>query len=563
MPSPKPFRSVGRYDLLEVIGRGGAAVVYLAQQRDLRRLVALKELAPVHPGDASFAARFVDESRLAGSLNHPNVVTVHEFFEAEGVPLIAMEYLPEGSLRSYVGALTTAQFAGVLEGVLAGLAHGQSAGVVHRDLKPENLLVTADGRVKIADFGVARAYNQAITREVVTVAGTTIGTPAYMAPEQALGQQLTPATDLYSLGVVAWELLSGHVPFTDNDTPVAVLYRHVHEPVAPISTVVPGVDPRMARWLERMLAKRPEDRFAGADAAWEQLEDVVLDLLGPRWRRESRLVVAEPAEPAPVPASAKRSRVRRRATPPPPVTEVAPAPEPEPVVAQAPEPEPIVVPEPEPDHEVLEPIAEPEPEHAPALTVAPQRPLAVRNPTIVRRARRHRDAPAPDAAAASRWRRLGLAGLLALVAAAAVVAVVLSSSGGAKHPGTTRASTTPQVAGTQTVDRDLLGLLSPLASARSRGLAQLSGAHTPPTQAAAASAIAAAYRTATLHYGQLPAAVRASPQAASVSVDLTQAEQAWTALAAAAKKSDRSGYQRASAQIDAAEGRLRTVSQRL
>ena len=311
-----------------MIGRGGAAVVYLAQQRDLRRLVALKELAPVHPGDTSFAARFVDESRVAGSLNHPNVVTVHEFFEAEGVPLIAMEYLPQGSLRSYVGALTMAQLAGVLEGVLAGLAHGQRLGVVHRDLKPENLLVTADGRVKIADFGVARAYNQAITREVVTVAGTTIGTPAYMAPEQALGQRLTPATDLYSLGVVAWELLSGHVP--------------VHRPGHPGGRPLPprarrrGADRhRRARggragWpggCQRMLAKRPEDRFPDADAAWEALEDVVLDLLGPRWRRESRLVVGtrradpaarsrRPARPAPEhAAAARRSRTNPEVIP--------------------------------------------------------------------------------------------------------------------------------------------------------------------------------------------------------------------------------------------------------
>jgi len=285
------LKRVGRFDLLEVIGRGGAAVVYLALQRDLQRHVALKELAPFHLADTSFAERFVEESRLAGSMNHANIVTVHEFFEDGSVPYIAMEYLPHGSLRQYIGRLSMAQIAGVLEGVLAGLAHGEAHRIVHRDLKPENLLVAVDGRVKIADFGVARAYSKAATRAVVTVAGTTIGTPAYMSPEQALGTDLTPATDLYSLGVVAWELFTGQVPFDETDTPVAVLYRHVHEPVPSVRSVAPDVDEGIAEWLDKMLAKRPEDRFQSADEAWVALEDVVLELLGPRWRRQARLVL--------------------------------------------------------------------------------------------------------------------------------------------------------------------------------------------------------------------------------------------------------------------------------
>src|SRR6201999_1653907 len=218
---------------------------------------------------------------------------VHEFFEDGSVPYIAMEYLPHGSLRQYIGRLSTAQIAGVLEGVLAGLSHGEAHRIVHRDLKPENLLVAVDGRVKIGDFGVARAYSQAATRAVVTVAGTTIGTPAYMSPEQALGTNLTAATDLYSLGIVAWELLTGQVPFEETDTPVAVLYRHVHEPVPSVRTVAPEVDQGIADWLARMLEKRPEDRYQGADEAWVELEDVVLELLGPRWRRQARLAVEQ------------------------------------------------------------------------------------------------------------------------------------------------------------------------------------------------------------------------------------------------------------------------------
>ena len=290
---PEVLKRVGRYDLLEVIGRGGAAVVYLAHQRDLQRHVALKELAPYQAADTSFAERFVEESRLAGSMNHANVVTVHEFFEDGGVPYIAMEYLPNGSLRQYIGELSTAQIAGVLEGVLAGLSHGEAHGIVHRDLKPENLLVAADGRVKIADFGVARAYNQAPTRAVVTVAGTTIGTPDLHVARAGAGQRPDPATDLYSLGVVAWELLTGQVPFEETDTPGRrpLPPRPRADPVGAHGR--PEVDEGIAAWLGRMLAKAPEERFQSADEAWLELEEIVLELLGPRWRREARLAVVE------------------------------------------------------------------------------------------------------------------------------------------------------------------------------------------------------------------------------------------------------------------------------
>ena len=153
---PKPRRRVGQYEIVRRIGRGGMAVVYLARQQTLERDVALKELSAFHEGAPEIADRFLLESRLLGSLNHPNIVTVHEFFEHSAIPYIAMEYLPHGSLRPYVGKLSLAQFAGVMEGVLAGLAHAEQKGVVHRDIKPENLMITDDGRVKIGDFGIAR-----------------------------------------------------------------------------------------------------------------------------------------------------------------------------------------------------------------------------------------------------------------------------------------------------------------------------------------------------------------------------------------------------------------------
>src|SRR4051812_47975550 len=182
------MRKVGRYEIVRTVGRGGVAIVYLARQMDLDRLVALKELAAFHGSDPSAAQRFLRESRLAGSLSHPNIVTVHEYFVRDGTPYIAMEDLARGSLRRFTGAISTAQAIGPLEGVLAGLAHAEQHDIVHRDLKPETLLVTEDGRVKIADFGIAKATSRLHTGTFLTAVGSTVGTPAYMAPEQAMAQ---------------------------------------------------------------------------------------------------------------------------------------------------------------------------------------------------------------------------------------------------------------------------------------------------------------------------------------------------------------------------------------
>src|SRR3954451_8894914 len=149
---------VGPYRIVSEVGRGGMAVVYLARQPALERDVAVKELARVGTTDPALARRFLLEARVSGSLNHPNVVTVYDYFEHDGVPYIAMEYLERGSLRPYMGSLTSAQVMNVLEGVLAGLAHAADQGIVHRDLKPENVLVTLNGNVKIVDFGIAKAF---------------------------------------------------------------------------------------------------------------------------------------------------------------------------------------------------------------------------------------------------------------------------------------------------------------------------------------------------------------------------------------------------------------------
>ncbi|HEX3978659.1 MAG TPA: serine/threonine-protein kinase [Solirubrobacteraceae bacterium] len=395
---------VGRYEILREIGRGGMAVVYVARQPDLDRQVALKELSRFHAGSAEYAHRFLRESRMAGSLNHPNIVTVYEYFEHATMPYIAMEYVPRGSMRPYMKRLTLGQIAGALEGVLAGLAHAEAAGIVHRDLKPENIMVTGDGRVKITDFGIARATQRAGT-QYMTATGMTVGTPTYMAPEQAMAGDIGPWSDLYSVGVLSYELLVGHVPFHDTDAPMVILMRHVNERIPSAIEVRPDIDPKLSEWIDKLLVKDPQQRVRHAVDAWESLEDIVVGLLGPLWRRDARLLDdqiavsnAVPLTPAPfesqasirTPTPASSPAVADEfvtfdpspaaeaapplaapplaAPPPPPVQPEPPVVEPEPPVPEPPvaepEPEPPA-PEPEPEPEPVAAEPEPEPETAP------------------------------------------------------------------------------------------------------------------------------------------------------------------------------------------------------
>ena len=304
---------VGSYEVVRVLARGGMAVVYLAVQPTLDRQVALKRLQ-LETTDPTLAQRFVREAKLAAGLDHPNVVTLFDFFEDSGVPYIAMEYVSGGSLRRLVGHLSLPQVFGVLEGVLAGLSHAETRGIAHRDLKPENVLLTRAGGVKIADFGIARAYN-ALTPSL-TKTDSAIGTPSYMAPEQVTGDPLGPYTDLYALGVIAYELLSGHPPFNTGTPPVAVLYRHVHTPPPPLAELAPDTPKPVCEWAEWLLAKAPDERPASAAAASQALEEIAVEALGPYWRRSAAIK----PDAAPVPTLA--TAVVSTATPVTPTTRV-------------------------------------------------------------------------------------------------------------------------------------------------------------------------------------------------------------------------------------------------
>jgi serine/threonine protein kinase len=250
-------RTIGRYELVGEIGHGGMATVYLARQLELGRSVALKELAAVGVRDPALADRFVRESRLAGSLSHPNVVHVYDYFEAEGTPYIAMEYLERGSLRPYVGGLTLPQVAGVLEGLLAGLAHAAARAVVHRDLKPENVLVLG-GAWHLADFGISRyaeATTAADTRKFAL-------SPPYAAPERWRNERASGATDIYSLGVMAYEMLAGDRPFPG---PRVEEFReqHLHADPPPLE----GMPALVAALVEECLYKAPGARPTPANVA--------------------------------------------------------------------------------------------------------------------------------------------------------------------------------------------------------------------------------------------------------------------------------------------------------
>jgi hypothetical protein len=296
---PETGRTIGHYEVLGRVGRGGMAVVHLARQVDLQRLVALKELRALHDDDPSCARRFLREAQMAGSLSDPNVVTVYEYLEHDGTPYMAMEYLERGSLRPYVGTMNLAQVSGVLEGILAALVSAERSQIVHRDLKPENVLVTVDGRVKVADFGIAKASGHLHTGGFRTASGVTLGTPHYIAPEQALAGNVGPWTDLYSVGCMAFELFTGHVPFAHIESPMTVLMHHVNEPIPPVKDISEGVDERISDWIERLLVKAPDQRIQSPAEAWDGFEEIAISLLGARWRRDARLWVrAAPDEDA-------------------------------------------------------------------------------------------------------------------------------------------------------------------------------------------------------------------------------------------------------------------------
>jgi eukaryotic-like serine/threonine-protein kinase len=254
----------GRYRVESRIARGGMATVYRALDVRLDRLVALKVMHQLYSEDDEFVARFIREAKSAARLSHPNVVAVFDQGDDAGHVFLAMEYVPGRTLRDLLlerGRLAPQEALAILAPVLAALSAAHSAGLIHRDVKPENVLLSDDGRVKVADFGLARAA----ASHTVTSATTLIGTVAYLAPEQVTRGIADARSDVYSAGIVAFEMLTGHPPY-DGETAISVAYRHAHEDVPAPSISVPGIPASVDVLVQRATARDPDERPADAGA---------------------------------------------------------------------------------------------------------------------------------------------------------------------------------------------------------------------------------------------------------------------------------------------------------
>jgi serine/threonine-protein kinase len=257
-----PGATLGPYRIIEPLGKGGMATVYKAYEAGLDRYVALKVLPAEFLHDETFAERFRREARVIARLEHPNIVPIHGFGIEGGTPWMAMRLVSGGTLAGLLqgGRLAPAHVLLILQGVAAALEYAHGKGVIHRDVKPQNVLLDEDRRVYLADFGIARMVAGSGT---LTATGMITGTPHYMAPEQALGRPVDHRADIYALGIMAYQMLIGQVPF-EADTPVAVLLKHASEPM-PLPSPADLAEPA-SRALLKCLAKPPEDRWPTAPA---------------------------------------------------------------------------------------------------------------------------------------------------------------------------------------------------------------------------------------------------------------------------------------------------------
>ena len=286
-----------RYAIGETLGSGGMAIVYRAFDRELEREVALKVMAENRAADEELKERFLRESRIAARLSHPNVVNVYDCGEADGRPFMVMELVEGVTLADEIdrrGRFHVPEAVELVRQVCAGLEHAHEHGLIHRDIKPRNLILRPDGLVKIADFGIARA----VDGTQLTAAGTVLGTAVYAAPEQASGERVTTAADIYSVGAVLYELISGEPPFTFENLPELVLKQRTGR-IRSLRDLVDDIPSRIDELVVRCLSPEPGARPASAAAVAEEL--------GPGPETDLATVVMRPERR---PRTRARSRLR-------------------------------------------------------------------------------------------------------------------------------------------------------------------------------------------------------------------------------------------------------------
>jgi len=253
-----------RYQILEQLGKGGMAIVYRARDTMLERSVTVKVLRENYSRDPAFQERFRQEAKAAANLSHPNIVTVHDFGLDKGQLFIVMEYVPGTDLKALIkqrGRLTPEEAVPLLIQACAGIGYAHRAGLVHCDVKPQNMLVTTDMRLKVTDFGIARALSTISPKEKSDVIW---GSPQYFSPEQAAGAAPSPASDVYSLGVIMYEMLTGALPF-HADTAAELARQHIEAEPVPISEVLPDISPVLEQIQTKVLSKEPSQRYRTAD----------------------------------------------------------------------------------------------------------------------------------------------------------------------------------------------------------------------------------------------------------------------------------------------------------
>jgi serine/threonine-protein kinase len=303
-------RYIGKYRLKRELGRGGMGAVYLAEQPGLGREVAIKEL--IHSADPGALNRFLQEAQVMARTSHPNLVQVHDLELMGNINYLVMEFVRGRSLRDWMGqaSIPPPQVFAVMHGVLMALDYAHRHAIVHRDMKPENVLISDEGVVKVADFGIARLTDETGIGGTATKTGTTVGTPQYMSPEQVASSKVDGRSDLYSAGIMFYELVAGQPPFTasDADGPFTLMAKHVQAPPKPPSVFQPGLNPELERVILTSLAKRPEDRFQTGQE-FDQAMSRVADQMCPGWQRSlepgadvSRMV-PQATPPTPIPST--------------------------------------------------------------------------------------------------------------------------------------------------------------------------------------------------------------------------------------------------------------------